>query len=162
MPIPVWIMLTVLAFMGDFFTIWFISDHAYEKGRMKGRSDWSDAMRFMSAKVRSLSTELSIERRQNRELREKYRSLRAKYQKCRMGGEVMKHTRQARQIAVLAEEALGVEQELATLEYAHDENKSISEQRQVYLLGLYQSIGIKVVEVRRMKNAKAYAERIFG
>ena len=83
MPIPVWIMLTVLAFMGDFFTIWFISDHAYEKGRMEGKTKRADDMRFMSEKINSLSTELSVERCKNRVLREKYRLLRAKCQKCK-------------------------------------------------------------------------------
>lgn len=81
MPIPVWIMLIVLAFVGDFFTIWLISDHAYEKGRMEGKTKRADDMRFMSEKINSLSTELSVERRKNRVLREKYRSLKAEYER---------------------------------------------------------------------------------
>ena len=82
MPIRVWIMLIVLAFVGDFFTIWLISDHAYEKGRKKGSAE---TIGVLLVKIKTLQTELSIERRQNRVLGEKYRSLRAKYQKCRRG-----------------------------------------------------------------------------
>lgn len=73
----------------------------------------------------------------------------------------MKHTHQAREIAVLSQEAVGVERELMQMNRVRDLNEEDADeyrikQRQDYLLGLYQSIGMKVVEVRRMKQAEKF------
>lgn len=73
----------------------------------------------------------------------------------------MKHTHQAREIAILSQEALGVKQELMQMNRVRDLNEEDADeyrikQLQDYLLGLYQSIGMKVVEVRRMKQAEKF------
>ena len=67
----------------------------------------------------------------------------------------MKHTHQAREIAVLSQEAVEVEQALhADSVLDTVETNKEREELYIYLKRLYMSIGMKIVDVRRMKQAE--------